>query len=485
MMKDMRRGKLIKRKIVRIVFSVVFTIVISLVLSNMSTATEVSVEHNDNYELWLDQDVGEEHNLREGKNGVISHSYKMIYNIEIGGEHAREITPMSAGMAQLSITGNNNFDAANELLMLVNQERQSHGLVPLVMDWGIQDVAMIRAMESNIYFSHTRPDGSSFQTLMQCGFGGENIAGGTTTAQGTFNAWMFSPGHRANMLNPHWRSIGIGHFRQDGGENLWVQLFSGAASTNTQVRTGTQLVTRDVTVAPRNIQLSYLASTWMYVGDFDRALIRNTGGAVQGITPPQVIVNSSSFIWSSSNPEVATVNQQGEVMGVSAGTTTITATLRSNTNFSVSYDLTVHAPPPVPLWRMFHEDLNQHLWTTCENEYRVLATRGWIQEGIAWHTPQTGRSVHRLFHEGIVRHHYTADQNEIQVLRERGWNDEGPLFYCASPNVGPNEGIRMTRLFHESALKHLHTADANEVVILTTQHGWRNEGESFVGLSSR
>ena len=141
--------------------------------------------------------------------------------------------------------------------------------------------------------------------------------------------------------------------------------------------------------------------------------------------------------------------------------------------------------PSVPLYRMFHPEINQHLWTTCANEYEVLATRGWNQEGIAWHTPTTGRPVHRLFHEGIVRHHYTADKNEIRVLQERGWNDEGPLFYCASPDVKTHEGIRMTRLFHEDTLKHLHTADANEVRILTTEHGWNNEGESFVGLPVR
>lgn len=145
-------------------------------------------------------------------------------------------------------------------------------------------------------------------------------------------------------------------------------------------------------------------------------------------------------------------------------------------------EASVHATNTVPLWRMFHEGLNQHLWTTDANEYRVLATRGWRQEGMALRTSRTGRPVHRLFHEGIIRHHYTADQNEIRVLRERGWNDEGPLFFCASPHVGPNEGIRLIRLFHEGALKHLHTADANEVRILTTQHGWRNEGPSFVGF---
>ena len=161
------------------------------------------------------------------------------------------------------------------------------------------------------------------------------------------------------------------------------------------------------------------------------------------------------------------------------GTVSGASTLEGVTlNFQEASTLSVGT---IPLWRMFHEGLNQHLWTTSHNEYRVLATRGWRPEGIAWLTPTTGRPVHRLFHEGIIRHHYTADQNEIRVLRGRGWNDEGPLFYCASPIVGPNEGIRMTRLFHAGTLKHLHTADANEVRILTA-HGWANEGASFVGF---
>ena len=136
----------------------------------------------------------------------------------------------------------------------------------------------------------------------------------------------------------------------------------------------------------------------------------------------------------------------------------------------------------IPLWRMYHPGINQHLWTTCTHEYSVLSTMGWNPEGVAWNTPRTGKPVHRLFHEGIVRHHYTADQFEIRTLRERGWRDEGILFFCASSNVESNQGMRLTRLFHEGSLKHLHTADANEVAILTYWHGWRNEGMSFVGF---
>ena len=47
----------------------------------------------------------------------------------------------------------------------------------------------------------------------------------------------------------------IGHFQQGVWPNYWVQLFSSATAINTQVRTGSQLVTRDVSVAPRNVRL--------------------------------------------------------------------------------------------------------------------------------------------------------------------------------------------------------------------------------------
>ena len=134
----------------------------------------------------------------------------------------------------------------------------------------------------------------------------------------------------------------------------------------------------------------------------------------------------------------------------------------------------------IPLWRMYHRGIKQHLWTTCLNEYNILVTRGWDQEGVAWMTPNTGRPVHRLFHPGIIRHHYTADQREIMILTtERGWQDEGVLFFCA---YGKDNGVRKQRLYHSGALKHLHTADLNEVFVLH-QQGWRLEGVSFYGYS--
>jgi len=53
-----------------------------------------------------------------------------------------------------------------------------------------------------------RAAGISYRTA------GENIAGNPSAA-GAMRAWMNSPGHRANILNPNFTRIGIGVV--DGG----------------------------------------------------------------------------------------------------------------------------------------------------------------------------------------------------------------------------------------------------------------------------
>ena len=483
----------------KVVFSVVVVMILALIMPILSTAAEVIPTQYGPYEPWFAQEVGEEfYLLEEDQDAFIPLEDEDIDSFGEGVDSFQSTPSSVAGLVPLNITGSHHFNTANQLLILVNQERQRVGLSPLSMDWNLQDAAMVRAREVSVYFSHTRPDGTHFSTAMlpqfRAGSGESVVFAQALSPQQVLNIWMDSPISRARILNPDFHSIGIGHFQQWQWPGYWVKLFSPAPATNTQARTGSQETILNVYVTPSRVRLHRYSFgvevPTIQVGAWYTGVVRNLNGANHRLG--FATLNSNSFTWSSSNTSVATVDQEGFVRGVAAGTTTITARLRANNSFALSFTVRVQAPPPpppppatIPLFRMFNADLNQHLWTTSEHEYRVLATRGWRQEGIAWHTPRTGRPVHRLFHPGIVRHHYTADQNEIRVLRGQGWNDEGPLFYCASPNVRPNEGIRMTRLFHEGALKHLHTADANEVRILTTQHGWRYEGESFVGLPAR
>ena len=93
-----------------------------------------------------------------------------------------------------------------------------------------QQAAQVRAAETVQSFSHTRPNGSSFSTaLTEAGVSytrsGENIAYGQSTPQQVVQAWMNSSGHRANILNGSFTTIGVG-YTVVGGTAYWAQLFT-------------------------------------------------------------------------------------------------------------------------------------------------------------------------------------------------------------------------------------------------------------------
>lgn len=122
-------------------------------------------------------------------------------------------------------------EMASEVIRLTNIERVKDGATPLQYHAGLQRAAMIRAEEITKSFSHTRPDGTTAETvLLDCGVSngaGENIAAGQKTPEAVVRAWMNSSGHRATMLNPNAKYIGVGVCKSPiTGQWLWTQEFS-------------------------------------------------------------------------------------------------------------------------------------------------------------------------------------------------------------------------------------------------------------------
>ena len=117
-----------------------------------------------------------------------------------------------------------------ETVRLVNAERAKNDLAPLAMDSKINAAAQIRAQECITLFSHTRPNGKSYYTVlneMNVSYrsAGENFDQGVTTPGEVVESWMSSPGHRENILG-RWTKIGVGI--QPGGLTqgyIWVLLF--------------------------------------------------------------------------------------------------------------------------------------------------------------------------------------------------------------------------------------------------------------------
>lgn len=119
---------------------------------------------------------------------------------------------------------------AGEVLKLVNAERAKAGLSELTTNSSITAAANKRAQETTQSFSHTRPNGSGFSTVLtEYGVSfraaGENIAYGQKTPQEVVTAWMNSAGHRANILNSNFGKIGIGVY-QSNGVIYWAQEFT-------------------------------------------------------------------------------------------------------------------------------------------------------------------------------------------------------------------------------------------------------------------
>ena len=116
------------------------------------------------------------------------------------------------------------------IVELVNEARAEAGLQPVTLKADVTAVAQLRANEIITSFSHTRPNGSScFTALSQAGVSyrgaGENIAYGQRSPEEVMNGWMNSAGHRANILNANFTTIGVGYV-QKNGVNYWSQMFT-------------------------------------------------------------------------------------------------------------------------------------------------------------------------------------------------------------------------------------------------------------------
>ncbi len=111
---------------------------------------------------------------------------------------------------------------AQEILELVNQERQRVGVKPLEVDPRINTSAQEKAddMVNRNYRDHVSPEGMHGYELVfkhtggECRRAGENLTWRTDnssdTSRDAFNWWMSSEPHRKALQNPKYTKTGIG-----------------------------------------------------------------------------------------------------------------------------------------------------------------------------------------------------------------------------------------------------------------------------------
>src|SRR3989344_2068237 len=105
---------------------------------------------------------------------------------------------------------------STDVIGLVNSARINSGLELLRKNSILTRAAQMKAddMLSRQYFSHTTPDGKEPWIFLDqekyiYSAAGENLAADFLTARSAHEAFMASPGHRANILNFKYREIGV------------------------------------------------------------------------------------------------------------------------------------------------------------------------------------------------------------------------------------------------------------------------------------
>ncbi len=132
-------------------------------------------------------------------------------------------------------------DPATEIVTEINRIRAEKGLSTLSPHPALARAAQRHAadMANKTFMDHTGSDGSDVGArAARAGYRwsaiAENIAASQRTAIETVRAWLASPGHRANMLNPNFKHAGaaLAEPHRDPGpkgyRHYWVAVFARA-----------------------------------------------------------------------------------------------------------------------------------------------------------------------------------------------------------------------------------------------------------------
>ena len=257
------------------------------------------------------------------------------------------LTKLSDGsyveIATVTTCGTYNYDLANSVLPLVNEERAKLGLESLELNRELTEAAMQRAAETAVYWDHERPNSLQCFSVSSL-IDGENIGVGTSSPQIIMSKWMNSPGHKRQIINCNYNSIGIGCY-QLNGLTFWVQLFTETESSNNQAINGkTENVENKIQVKTYDDRLSlsiygYDDNMTLSIGETKsptKATITN-----KGYTSVKTKISLSDITWSSSNENVFTIDNEGKITAIGGGNAILTATLGESI---LQYNVYVSSP---------------------------------------------------------------------------------------------------------------------------------------------
>jgi len=107
-----------------------------------------------------------------------------------------------------------------------NKQRESKGMARLSIDKKLCEYAQSHAdkmVEKNSMYHSSMSD---LRKVLDSNWVGENVAWGQKTEVDVVNSWMWSPGHRWNILGSNYKRVGFGMKKDVNNRNYWCVVFS-------------------------------------------------------------------------------------------------------------------------------------------------------------------------------------------------------------------------------------------------------------------
>ena len=265
----------------------------------------------------------------------------LLVGVTVSGQAAPEAT--------VEVNASFMYKEARSMLDLINEFRTGKdayyldkdntttvkvtGLKKLKYDYNLEKVAMLRALELAVHFSHTRPNGQAWSSAHSGSYTrGENIAYGFGSAKAAFNAFRednknyAGQGHRRIMLESKFTRVGIGCVKV-GNALYWAQEFgSGKAggSASDKFSSKTVEATWKTLKAGRTKVATSAEELKVAVGksvSLPKVLLTSTTGAKNSLGKAK---------WSSSNSKIVKISNN-KLVAVKKGKTEIKITVGDTT----------------------------------------------------------------------------------------------------------------------------------------------------------
>lgn len=235
---------------------------------------------------------------------------------------------------------------ANEVAKMINEIRIENGINPVKTAPILMQMADDRAKELTDFYSHNRPGGSKWYTILKDynlgtdRYAGENIAAGYISPEEVIDGWMNSSGHRSTILNSNYDYVCVGvRYKDDDPDYYfyyWDCIFISGDSfegeydpsyyekqttTTTTATTTTELTTttRATTTTTTTTTTTSTSTTKLTTITTDELKIDKTSIILKNGEQYQISANQSNLIYKSNNNDIAIVSKNGLLTAVGEG----------------------------------------------------------------------------------------------------------------------------------------------------------------------